>query len=101
MFTLSGLQVSLPFGIKITTVPVLPGNVRGNRQQVGSQKLKNQFQNYVDEAWQQFKEARQSDRGAIDHAPLQKNIAIIKIIRVVKCIRKISSGACINPDHVN
>lgn len=66
MFTLSGLQVRLPF-MTITTVPALPGNVQGNLQ-----RLENQIQN-VEVALQQLNnDARQ--RGAVDNAPLQENI---------------------------
>ena len=66
MFTLSGLQVRLPF-MTITTVPALPGNVQGNLQ-----RLENQVQN-VEVALQQLNnDARQ--RGAVDNAPLQENI---------------------------
>lgn len=66
MFTLSGLQVRLPF-MTITTVPALPGNVQGNLQ-----RLENHVQN-VEAAVQQLNnDARQRD--AIDHAPLQENI---------------------------
>lgn len=66
MFTLSGLQVKLPF-MTIATVPALPGNVQGNLQ-----RLENHVQN-VEVAVQQLNnDAHQRD--AIDYAPLQENI---------------------------
>ena len=66
MFTLSGLQVRLPF-MTVTTVPALPGNFQGNLQ-----RLENHVQN-VEAALQQLNnDARQRD--AIDQAPLQENI---------------------------
>ena len=66
MFTLSGLQVRLPF-MTVTTVPALPGNFQGNLQ-----RIENHVQN-VEAAVQQLNDnARQRD--AIDQAPLQENI---------------------------
>ncbi|KAL9950481.1 hypothetical protein ACROYT_G042979 [Oculina patagonica] len=66
MFTLSGLQVRLPF-MTITTVPALPINFQGNLQ-----RLENHVENVQAAIQQLNNDARQRD--AIDHAPQQENI---------------------------
>lgn len=66
MFTLSGLQVRLPF-MTITTVPALPGNFHADLR-----RLENQVQN-VGAAIQQLNQAAE-ERDAIEHIPLEEDI---------------------------
>ena len=67
IFTLSGLQITLPF-MRIATVPALPGNFQGNLQQ-----LQNQVHN-VEAIVQQLNNAPVRQRGEVDGAPLQEDI---------------------------
>lgn len=66
MFTLSGLQVRLPF-VTLTTVPAIPGNFQAQLRQ-----LENQVRN-VGETVAQINDALQQ-REAVDNAPLQGEI---------------------------
>ena len=66
MFTLSGLQVRLPF-VTLTTVPAIPGNFQAQLRQ-----LENQFRN-VGETVAQINDAVHQ-REAADNAPLQGDI---------------------------
>ena len=63
MFTLSGLQVRLPF-VTLTTVPAIPGNFQAQLRQ-----LENQFRN-VEETVAQINNAVHQ-REAVVNAPLQ------------------------------
>lgn len=66
IFTISGLQIRLPFvTIATTTAPALPGNIHGNLQQ-----LQDQLQNVV----HHLNDVPGQPRGAIDNAPLQEDI---------------------------
>ena len=66
IFTISGLQIRLPFvTIATTTAPALPGNIHGNLQQ-----LQDQLQNVV----RHLNDVPAQPRGAIDNAPLQEDI---------------------------
>ena len=66
MFTLSGLQVRLPF-VTLTTVPAIPGNFQAQLRQ-----LENQVKNLA-ETVAQINDAIHQ-REAVDNAPLQADI---------------------------
>ena len=81
MFTLSGLQVRLPF-VTLTTVPAIPGNFQTQLQQ-----LENQVRN-VGETVAQIKDAVHQ-REAVDNAPLQgdirdKQTEILKLLETIR-----------------
>ena len=82
MFTLSGLQVRLPF-VTLTTVPAIPGNFQAQLRQ-----LENQVRN-VGETVAQINDAVHQ-REAVDNAPLQGDIhdKQTEILNLLKTIRE-------------
>ena len=82
MFTLSGLQVRLPF-VTLTTAPAIPGNFQAQLRQ-----LENQVRN-VGETVAQINDAVHQ-RQAVDNAPLQGDIhdKQTEILNLLKTIRE-------------
>lgn len=82
MFTLSGLQVRLPF-VTLTTVPAIPGNFQAQLRQ-----LENQFRN-VEETVAQINDAVHQ-REAVVNVPLQGDIhdKQTEILNLLETIRE-------------